>query len=211
MPHRRTTRTRYKDRVIPKDICYACRDLASAFGVQLSLIIDQSKRAQLAELVAEGDRIQFADPRFRRELAAWVHSRRASSKDGMSGDSFGVPDALSPVGALIIRSFDMGKGIAADNREKILSGSPVLSVFSTPGDGAEDWLRAGRSLARVLLMLTASGATAAFLNQAVEVETLRPRLQDAIGTACVPQLLMRFGYAPAVRPSVRRPIDQVLI
>jgi hypothetical protein len=122
-----------------------------------------------------------------------------------------MPDLLSPVGALIIRTFDLGDGVAAGDREKILDGSPILAVFGTGGDGPHDWLAAGRALSRVLLTLTASGATAAFLNQPIEVERLRPRLADAIGAGTAPQLLMRFGYGETANPSVRRPVEDVLI
>lgn len=211
IPNRKTTRTKYDKRTLPKKLLTACRELAAERGAELTVVEEESQRAEIAELVAEGDRIQFDDPRFRRELAAWVHSRRAASKDGMSGDGFGMPDVLSPIGALIIRTFDLGDGVAASDREKILEGSPVLAVFSTEGDAPRDWLATGRALSRVLLKLTASGATAAFLNQPIEVEQLRPRLAHAIGTGAIPQLLMRFGYGEAVNKSVRRPVEDVLI
>lgn len=209
--NRRTTRTRYDGRVLPVELRDACRELAATSGAELILVENEARRAEIADLVAEGDRIQFGDPRFRRELAAWVHSRRAATLDGMSGESFGMPDLLSPVGALIIRTFDLGSGVAASDREKIIEGSPLLAVFSTESDAPGDWLATGRALSRVLLMLTASGATAAFLNQPIEVEQLRPRLRDVIGITGVPQLLLRFGYAETVRRSVRRPIEDVLI
>jgi hypothetical protein len=129
----------------------------------------------------------------------------------MSGASFGMPDVLSSIGALVIRTFDLGNGVAADDREKILAGSPVLAAFSTAGDAPCDWLATGRALSCVLLKLTASGATAAFINQPIEVEPLRPRLADTIGTSTLPQLLMRFGYGEAANQSVRRRIEDVLI
>jgi hypothetical protein len=211
IPNRITTRTKYDKRILPEQLLDACRELASERGAELTIVEEASQRAEIAELIAEGDRTQFDDPRFRRELAAWVHSRRAASRDGMSGESFGMPDLLSPVGALIIRTFDLGNGVAAGDREKILDGSPVLAVVGTAGDAARDWLAAGRALSRMLLKLTASGAMAAFLNQPIEVERLRPRLADAIGASTTPQLLMRFGYGKAATRSVRRPVEDVLI
>ena len=129
----------------------------------------------------------------------------------MSGESFGMPDVLSSVGALVIRTFDMGKGIAAGDREKIVNGSPILAVFATRDDGPKDWLTTGRVLARVLLRLTASGATAAFLNQPIEVESLRPRLKELLSTVFTPQLLMRFGYGSSAHQTVRRPLDDVFM
>lgn len=206
---RQTTRTKYDKRVLPAGLRSACRELALKFAVELSIIEEKSHRADIAELVAEGDRCQFGNPEFRRELAAWVHSRETG--DGMSGDSFGMPDVLSPVGAMVIRTFDIGNGVAAGDREKIVDGSPLLAVFSTSDDKPSDWLATGRALASVLLKITASGATAAFLNQPVEVDVLRPRLRLAVGSEGVPQLLMRFGYADLKTPSGRRAVEDVVV
>jgi len=211
IPRRRTIRAKYEDRALPDAVCTACRALAEQAGVELTLVTDRRHRQEIAGLVAEGNRIQFSDPRFRRELAAWVHSRRAASRDGMSGEGFGMPDLLSPVGALVIRTFDMGSGVAAADREKILTGSPVLAVFGTQYDRPMNWIATGRALSRVSLTLAASGASTAYLNQPVEVEQLRPRLRHVISSTCIPQLLMRFGYGPEVRPSVRRPVESVLV
>jgi hypothetical protein len=105
----------------------------------------------------------------------------------------------------------MGKGIAASDRSKIMGGSPLLGVLLSGADSPADWLATGRALARVLLTVTAAGATAAFLNQPIEVEELRPRLQDAIGTVHLPQLLLRFGYAPPTAAAARRPLGEVVI
>jgi hypothetical protein len=211
IPHRRTTRTKYEERMLPEHLRNACCELAAKRGTELTFIMDKERRAEIADLVEQGDRMQFADPRFRRELAAWVRSRRAATRDGMSGRSFGMPDVLSPVGALVIRTVDMGKKVAAGDRDKILTGSPVLVVLSTREDGPADWLAAGRALARVLLQITVSGATGAYLNQPVEIEQLRIRVRDAIGTRFMPQLLMRFGYGPAVPATVRRPVQDVMV
>jgi len=105
----------------------------------------------------------------------------------------------------------LGRKVAAGDRDKIVNGSPLLAVMSSRDDDPANWIDTGRALARVLLTLTASGATASYLNQPIEVETLRPRLGDVAGTRRVPQLLMRFGYGPATGPAVRRPVDEVLV
>lgn len=211
IPERRTTRHAFEQRRLPPRLQARCRELAAREGAELTLVADEATKAEIADLVAEGDRTQFAHAGFRRELAAWVHSRRSESRDGMSGEAFGVPDVLSPVGALVIRTFDLGNGVAAGDAKKIMAGSPLLAILSTPEDGVVHWLRAGRALSRVLLRLAADGATAAYLNQPLETPQLRPLLQDVIGTDHAPQLLLRFGYGPRTKASVRRPVSEVLI
>ena len=211
IPERRTTRTKFEDRLLPEGLAEQCVAIAAGYGVGLTLVVDEELRSAVAKLVAEGDRIQFADPGFRRELASWVHSRRHASRDGMSGSGFGMPDILSPVGALVIRTFDLGNGVAASDEEKIREGSPMLAVFSTPADTASHWIQAGRALSRVLLTLAAHGATASYLNPPVEIAPLRTRLRSLVRCDGVPQLLMRFGYGPSLEPTARRPVDEVLL
>lgn len=209
--HRRTTRSKFENRELPEDVSERCIELAEQLGVELTLITNSAKRSEIAYLVAEGDRIQFADPRFRRELASWVHSRHGSSHDGMSGTGFGMPDILSPIGALVIRTFDLGNGVAAGDKVKIAEGSPTLAVFSSPADNMAHWLATGQALSKVLLTLTDAGATASYLNPPVELEVLRPRLKEVVQCEGTPQLLMRFGYGPPAAPTVRREVDEVLI
>ena len=121
-----------------------------------------------------------------------------------------MPDALSAVGSLVIRTFDMGNGIAAKDVE-IATASPALLVIATAGDAPRDWLAAGMAHADMLLDVAASGWTAAYLNQPVEVDRLRPLLRERAGCRGVPQLLMRIGRGPEVTPAARRPVEEVLV
>ena len=60
----------------------------------------------------------------------------------------------------------------------------------------------------MLLGARAEGVWASFLNQPIEVPELRPRLRDAIGQSGFPQLLLRMGYGPEVRPTPRWPAEE---
>ncbi len=205
---RRTTRTAFAMEPLPDALVETCRDVAAGFGVTLDVIADEDRRRCIAALVGEGNRRQFDDPRFRRELALWIRSRRSGSGDGMSGAGFGMPDVLSAVGRLMIRTFDMGGGIAAADEKKILAATPALGLLSSPGDGPADWTATGRALARVLLVLTAQGFTASYLNQPIEVEDLRLRLREVAAAAGHPQILLRMGRTDvATEPSVRRRLE----
>ena len=91
-----------------------------------------------------------------------------------------------------------------------------LSAAIRAIDLSEEEFAAAKTDADVLRFLVnfavaGSGATAAFLNQPTEVESLRPLLREAIGTSRIPQLLMRFGFGPALRPTVRRPAEDVVV
>ena len=124
--------------------------------------------------------------------------------------AFGMPDLLSPVGAAVVRTFDMGNKVAEQDRE-IAAGAPALGLLSTAGDDGPSWLNTGRALARVLLSATAEGVRSSYLNQPIETPELRTRLASVSGVQRVPQLLLRFGYGPVTDPAVRRPVSEVLL
>jgi nitroreductase len=206
---RRTNRSPFQDREIPDEVLRALEAAASGEGAWLRTITDLATKNAVADLVAEGDRTQWSDRRFRRELAAWVHPNRTKSRDGMPGYAFGFGDLMSLAGPLVMRTFDMGGGRAAQDRE-LAEGSPVLAVLGTETDTPVEWLSAGQALGRVLLRARAEGIDASYLNQPIEVPELRPRLRDTIGASGLPQLLFRMGYGPEVKPTPRRSADEVL-
>lgn len=210
IPKRRTTRKRYPDEPLPDGLAAELQAAAAEEGCGLSIVCDAEQKRALAAFVGEGDRAQFGDPAFRRELASWVHSRRAASRDGMSGAAFGMPDVLSSVGGLVIRTFDMGNQQGATD-EAVATGSPALLVLATPRDEPECWLQAGMALSAILLEVTAAGWTSAYLNQPVETGPLRDRLGEAAGVSGHPQLLFRIGRAELIDPAVRRPVGDVLV
>ncbi len=109
-----------------------------------------------------------------------------------------------------IPTFDTGKGQAAKDRQ-LAERSPILAILGTEGDAPPDWLAAGQALARVLLREQAEGVWASFLKEPIEVPELRPRLRGAIGVDGYPQLLIRMGYGREVRPTPRRPAEEVLV
>lgn len=208
---RRTVRAPFEDRPLAAALLAALREAATAEGAWLRTATDEAVKAALAELVAQGDVRQMHDRSFRRELAAWVHANRSGSADGMPGYAFGFEDLASYVGPVVIRTFDLGGGQAAKDRD-LAARSPALAVLGTDGDRPSDWLRAGQALARILLRARAEGVAASFLNQPIEVAELRPRVGDAVGARGYPQLLLRLGHHDsAVKPTPRRPAEAVLL
>ena len=208
IPERRTTRLAFEDREPPGDLVAALQAAAEAAGTWLHITSDE-ERAEIVEMIAEGDRRQMADKRFRRELASWMHPNRSRSGDGMRGYSFGLGELVSEATPHVIRRFDVGKRQAATDRD-LVENSPLLVVLGTGEDGPAVWLAAGQALARLLLLAQDGGVTASFMNQPNEVEELRPRITEAISRVGSSQLLVRMGYGPEVEHSARRPLADVL-
>ena len=200
---RHTYRKRFEPRTVSAAVQKRLMAVADAGGAWLECVSEAKAKHALAELVAEADRALWADPSWRRELALWMHPSR--SRDGLVFP--GLPSVLANA---VVRSFDMGDGQAAKDRE-LADGSPLLAVLGTVRDTPKDWLSAGEALQGVLLTARKAGLQASFLNQPVQVAEQRPRLQSLLVHAGSPQLLLRLGYpVEEATPSSRRPLAEVI-
>ena len=208
---RTTNRGPFSGEDVPAAIVERFKSAARSEGVDVALAEELAQRERLAALIAKADRRQFDDPRFRRELASWIHPLR--SNDGMPAASQGLralTDAATPIVAMAIRTFDLGTGVAAAH-EELARGSPLLVVLSTPMDNNEGWLAAGLGLQRLLLVATTEGYSASYLNQPIEVADFRTELAKELSIDGYPQLLLRVGRGRPASRSPRRAISEVLI
>jgi hypothetical protein len=198
---RYTHRKRFQDREVPGELIARLQAAADTEGAWLKVVADDQTRDRIGDLVEEGDRTQFADPRWRRELAAWMHPRRR-------GD--GLVVAMAPITRLVVRGFNVGARIG-DKDEELAESSPVLAVLGTASDNVGDWLLAGQALQRVLLVAASEAVQAAHLNQPCQVAELRPRLREVVGVPGFPQVVLRMGYPDGhVTRTPRRPVEAVL-
>lgn len=206
-----TNRGPFDGEDIPVAAEAALRDAAHIEGAWLTIFKSEHAKEAVGSMVAEGDREQFSNPNFRRELASWLHSAR--DKDGLPGYSRGMSDLLdhaTPAIAYVVRRFDVGSGVAARDSE-LARGSPLLACLGTTRDDPLAWMSAGQALERVLLLLTSMGLHASFLNQPIELPMLRSRLATLAGHSGFPQILLRIGRGHPVRHTPRRPLEDVLI
>jgi nitroreductase len=210
---RRTVRAAFRNEPVPDALVVEMTAAAQKLGATLSVVAGKVPRAALASLVGEADQVQFASRSFRRELALWMHHNRTHLSDGIPGHAMGMSELESLVAPLVVRTFDLGHGRGAKDEQLALH-SPLLCVLGTESDTPRDWLNAGQALASVLLLGTAAGVSASYLNQPVEVPELRPRLARLVPAAGVPQIVLRMGLAspehvPAHTP--RRRVEDVTI
>jgi hypothetical protein len=199
---RRTHRQRFAPRAVDQQAVDDLVAAANAEGASLLPILTGAARRKAAELVAEGDAAQWADPGWRSELADWMRS-------GRSGDGLTVPALATALARLTVRSFNLGGVLGRRDRE-IAKSSPLLAVLATPDDRPHDWLAAGQALQRLLLVASRHGIQASYLNQPIQVAPLRPRLQSLAGGGA-PQIFLRLGYAAkALAPTPRRAPEEVM-
>ena len=199
---RRTYRQRFATRGVDSAALDQLVEAAKTEGAWLQPLLSEESRRQLASLVAEGDAAQWANQSWRVELADWMRPRRR-------GDGLTVPTLAGPVAQLVVRTFDMGSNVGAKDRD-LAEASPLLAVLGTGCDGLRDWLHAGQALERVLLTACKYGLQASYLNQPVQVASLRSKLQDMAGGE-FPQIVLRLGYPCGEIPSApRRNVDAVI-
>ncbi len=201
------TRRTYRKRFAPREVSASALDqligATKKEGARLVPLLTEEVRQKAAALVAEGDAAQWANPSWRRELAAWMHPRRR-------GDGLTMPALALPVARLVVRTFDLGGSVGAQDLQ-LAEASPLLAVLSTESDHPRDWLLAGQALQRALLIGCKHGLQASYLNQPVQVGSLRPKLQDLVGTG-FPQILLRIGYPlEEIPPAPRRALDDVIV
>jgi hypothetical protein len=208
IPRRRTNRLPLDGREPPAGLVAQLVREARREGVWLRPVEDH-QRAPVAELVAEGDRRQWADGRFRAEVAAWERPNGTRSRDGLPGWAKGMSDAAALVHPLLVRLRNPGSAEAERDRRRAL-GTKALLVLGTARDGVQEWLAAGKALQRVLLRAAADGLFASYFGQPIAIPELRRELSQVLGERGAPHVMLRLGYGHEVRPTPRRSVDEVL-
>ncbi len=182
--------------------------------VALILITDRGRMGQLTDLIAAANTAQIEDPAFMTELKSWMrfNPRRAlSTGDGLFGAASGNPNLPDWLGPTMVNWMFMAEGDNKKTAAKITS-SAGLAVFVGAKEDPAHWVRTGRACQRFALQATALGLRHAFLNQPVEVASLRPDLATLLGMpGRRPDLVMRFGRGAASPFSPRRPVTEVII
>ncbi len=200
---RRTYRQRFVPSAVPLEAVDALQSMATREGARLEVVESGEPRREVARLVAEGDAQQWRDPRWRRELAGWMRMRGR-------GDGLTVPTVFAPLARTVVRRFDLGARLGGHDRQ-LAEDAPRLLLLCTEGDRRVDWLRAGQALERVLLAACQLGLQASYLNQPIQVTSLRPTLAETLDEHGHPQILLRLGYPVQELPAPpRRPVTDVL-
>ncbi len=208
IPRRRTNRLPLDGREPPEGLVAQLVEDVRREGASLRPV-EEHQRAAVAELVGEGDRVQWSNARWRAELAAWTRLGPGERRDGIPAAAHGLSDVAAVLRRIAQRLRDPARVEAGRDWRRART-SRALLVLSTPRDGKEEWVAAGEALQRLLLRATAAGLAASYLNQAIEVPELRGRLRDALGEAGLPQVMIRLGYGFEVPPVPRRRIDEVV-
>ena len=211
---RQSTRADYDGRTVsPTDLDLLAK-AAAIPGVDLALLTDRPRINAVRDLVVTGNSAQMADKAFVRELKSWLRfnpTQALRAGDGLYSVASGnpaMPDWLGPY------AFDLMATAESQNESyaRQIRTSAGIAVFVGAGETPADWVAVGRACQRFALQATALGMKHAYINQPVEVPGLRPELATLIGApGRRPDIVMRFGYGPAMPFAPRRPVASVII
>jgi nitroreductase len=213
IPKRQSTRGDFAGQPCNAADLRSLAEAAAIPGVDLVLLTDRPQINRVRDLVVAGNSAQLASPAFLRELKAWLRfSPREAMRtgDGLFTATTGNPIAPTWLGPVM---FDLAFNAEAENKKVAsqLASSAGIAVFVTHKDDREHWVLAGRACQRFALQATALGLKHAFVNQPVEVVSLRPELATLVSLpGRRPDIVMRFGYGPSLPYSARRPVEAVL-
>ncbi len=214
IPHRQCSRSEYDGSLLDSEELRLLERAAMGAGVSLMWLTDRTRKEQVLEYVAQGNRAQIGDPAWRKELAAWVRFNESEARltgDGLYGPAMGNPAVPRWLGSLAMR-FTLSAKSQNDRDARHIRSSSAIAVFFSEVDDRPHWIEAGRSYQRFALQATAMNLRTSFINQPVEVAVLRTQFARHLGLGDRrPDLVVRIGRGPAMPRSMRRPVGQVIV
>ena len=214
MIRRQCTRAEFDGRAVSSEELGLLQRAGSGQGIKLLLLTEKASMEKVLEYVVQGNTTQMNDPAFVSELKAWIRFSDAEAVrtgDGLFSRSSGNPSVPRWLGSPLFPLF-----FRADNENdkyaKHVRSSAGIAVFVSAANDKAHWIETGRCYERFALQATALGIRNAFLNQPMEVSAVRPQLASWLGIGHLrPDLVVRFGRGPTMPPSLRRPIQSVLV
>lgn len=210
IPLRHTNRSAYDERAVPEKMLTQLQHDAGQEGTWLHIVQDEPTRQAITQLIVAGDREQWADKRFRHELAEWVRPGDTENSDGLPGSAQAKGSIHQMASPFVVRTFDLWREEAARDRQ-LTAAAPAFAVLGTFSDTRADWFAAGQALERVLLRACANGLQTSFVNQPIEVPSLRDWLGKILMRDDFPQLVIRIGYGEPRITTSRRCVRDVLL
>jgi hypothetical protein len=193
---RRTYLGAFDPAPISQNLIDAMQEQARCEGAWLGILEDGDGKAEVSGIVAEADRLQLTQRKYRVELAKWTR-RGARLVPQMAPGAL----QLGPHGefALPFGAF-LDPALSGHGEVDLIQSTPLIGVLGADGDTPLDWLRSGQALQKTVLWARAAGVWATFLNQPIA----RPESRMAVAQLLdrnYPMLLIRFGRVPSPAPS----------
>lgn len=214
IPARQCSRSLYDGhRLAPAELA-ELESAAHGAGVHPIVLTSSHQVEAVLEYVTRGNTAQITDPAFVEELTAWIRFNRAEAVrtgDGLFSRATGNPAVPRWLGRMLLGTLLTPRS-ENDKCARQLRSSAGVIVFASDSNDRRHWIEVGRCYERFALQATTLGIRTAFLNQPIEVVSLRSQFATWLNLgARRPDLVVRFGRGPGMPRSLRRPIDDVLV
>ena len=170
--------------------------------LRLNLTDDRHFRRWIDALTLEADRVEFADPAFRKELSYWIGQ-----------GVFGTPPVLARLERAAVARVNFAEPVARQDHAMVESAA-LLGLLSATGDSHLLHVRAGQLFERLWLTATAMGVAIHPMSQTMRHPEIRAAVGELLPSAgWTPQHLFRVGFASRAEENhtPRRPVEHVLI
>jgi hypothetical protein len=203
IPHRHTDRRPSDPTPLADNIRVALMHAAYAEGAELTWLGEPEVRTVL-DMVLDTDLREIGDWHRRAERAHWVGGDR--STEGIPSSALGPRSTSYPAAVrdLATRPTDRTR------QQTSFETHPELAILSTDYDQPADQVAAGTALERVLLTATRIGFSASFLNQPLEFDDLRRKVQTLTQRPGHAHMIIRFGHSHPGTGTARRPVADFL-
>ena len=212
--NRRCSRTPYDGKSIAAPVQASIITAATLTDITPLILQSPQQMEAMLEYVRQGNIAQFDDAVFVKELRDWVRFNATDAiktGDGLAGEVGGQPSIPSGLGRRIFSLISSGNKQADINAKAIRSSAGIIA-FVGEHDDKVNWVAAGRAYQRFALQATALNVCNAFINQPIEVRSLRPQLHAWLD---LPQqhihLIVRHGGGSINPHSLRKPVEEVII
>lgn len=210
---RQCTRTEFDGKPLSSHELKLLEQAGTGPGIKLRLLTEKNAMEQILEYVAQGNTAQMNDSAFVAELKTWIRfddAEAVRTGDGLFTRASGNPALPRWLASPLFPAFFRADS-ENDKYARHVRSSSGIAVFVSAANDKPHWIETGRCYERFALQAAALGIRNAFLNQPVEVSTLRPQFASFLGIGQHrPDLVVRFGRGPEMPRSLRRPLASVL-
>ena len=214
MTRRQCTRAEFDGKSISGEELKLLQRAGTGRGIELLLLTEKTAMEQALDYVIQGNTVQMNDPAFVAELKYWIRfgdAEAVRTGDGLFSRASGNPSVPRWLGSLLFPVL-FTTGSENDKYARHVRSSAGIAVFVSKENDKAHWVEAGRCYERFALQAASLGIQNAFLNQPVEVSAIRPQFALWLGVGNLrPDLVVRFGRGPKMPPSLRRPVQAVLV
>ncbi len=223
IPNRRSSKVAYDTaRPVPAAVIAALGKAATQPGLSYGATSDPVLAREIGGLAAEGYRVEFTAPAKMQESIDVIRLgadeiAREPSGITLHGPLFWWGTRLGFITReSMLDTSSAGFKRQLDSRMALMHATPTWIWIESDDDSRPTQIEAGRAYLRLDLAAAAAGVAihpnSQVLQEFVEMQPLYRRFHERIGVAAPKrvQMLARLGYADAVPPAPRRPVDRIL-